>query len=342
MEPVKLSEPELNAIDAERDSYIELTAGISAASKGWHGDGIELISIGAAAGTHNVVQGLPSGGFLLRCGGRTLIVDPGANSFAFLRRCGVNPYEITDVAATHAHNDHVGDLSLAVSAALSAGFGGTSDAGIVVCPALVDYSTEQATHNGFTLPAFAFSQYVTALSLSERTAKGPDGREIQAMPSVELSGGITIRATPAEHGTIEAIGFTIETPYGRIGYSGDTGYFPELEAHLRGVSVLWLNINTLGLRHFRDTGERSTTASEPVQNHLGYEGVCRLIDAIRPKTAIISHFGAQLLDSKGKIEELLRKRFEPLPIAIHVAHSGSVFRFPSTLDTAPTLARLQA
>lgn len=339
---MRLSEREIDAMAAERERYGELTANIAALRKGWHGPGLELISVGAAAGAHNVVQGLPSGGFLLRCNGRSLIVDPGANSLAFLGRCGIDPYEITDVAATHAHNDHVGDLSLAVSAALSVGFGGLPDSGIVLCPALVDYGSQQATRHGFTLPAFGLSSHVTALSLSYRTKAALDGRTVQAAASVTLAGGITIRATPAEHGDIEAVGFVVDTSRGRIGYSGDTGYFAGLERHFEGVSVLWLNINTLGLRGIRDTGPGSRVADTLVPNHLGYEGVCRLIEAVRPGTAIISHFGAQIRDSAPAIEGLLRQRFARLPIAIHTADSGTVFRFAATLDTTPALAKLQA
>jgi ribonuclease BN (tRNA processing enzyme) len=338
---VRLSETELDAIATERDSYRNLAADITAAPKGWRGDGVELICIGAAAGAHNVAQGLPSGGFLLRCKGRSLIVDPGANSISFLKRCGINPYELTDIAATHAHNDHVGDLSLAVSAALSVGFGGAPDASIIVCPALVDYVAKRATQHGFTLPAYAFSRHVVAVGPFERAAQRLDGATVEVVRSAALSGGISITATPTQHGTIEGVGFVIETPFGQLGYTGDTGYFPELDRHFAGVSVLWLNINTLGLQQIQDTGETTQDPVEPVCNHLGYIGVCRLIEAIRPRVAIISHFGAQILAARGRIEALLRARFQESPTTIHIAHTGDVFRFPSTLDAAPELDRLQ-
>ena len=318
----------------ERTAYHELAARIAAARKGFEGIGAEILCIGEGAGSHSVTSGIPSGGFLLRVAGRSIIVDPGAHSIAFLERCGIDPYEITDVAATHAHNDHVGNLTLAVSAAQLLGLSGRHDAHIVICPSLADYVHVESTRYGFMLPSFAFDQRVTALSTLERTVSLPNGIEMKAVPKTDLPGNITVGATPTRHGPIEGVGFVFDTPLGRIGYTGDTEYFSELEECFAGCDLLWLNINTLGLHGMADTSADQSPSEEPTKNHLGYFGCCRLIEAIRPANAVISHFGAQLLDMKDQIEAAFRERFANTGIDVRIARRGQVLRFPSTLRAA--------
>lgn len=337
---ITLTDSERAVLAEERARYQALTGSIAAAPKGWSGPGIELVSIGDSAGSHNAAQGMPTGGFLLRGGGRSIIIDPGSNAFVFLRQCGIDPYEITDVAASHAHDDHVGDLSLAVSAAMSLGLDSVSDATIIVCPALVDYTAVCSTCFGFTLPSFAFDQSVVALSPLERHVNAVDGIVVDSTQEVTLANGFKVRATPTRHGSIEGVGFMFETPFGRLVYSGDTGYFPELESHYAGADVLWLNLNTLGLRGMTDTGRDDALATEPVANHLGYVGICRLIEAVKPSVAIISHFGAQLLGLRDRIETALRDRFRGTNTEILLATRGDVYRFSESLKTAPETGRL--
>ncbi len=340
-QPLVLTEDERAALAEERERYRILTDGIAAAAKGWSGPGVELISIGDAAGSHCSAQGMPTGGFLMRSAGRSIIVDPGANTMSFLRRHGIDPYEITDVAASHAHDDHVGDLSFAVSAALSLGLGQVSDATIIVCPGLVDYSEAQSTRYGFTLPSFAFDQSVAVLSPVERHVATIDGVAVNSTPSVALPGGVSVRATPTHHGAVEGIGFVFDTVCGRLAYSGDTGYFPELEERYAGADVLWLNLNTLALRDRKGSAVDEAQDSETVANHLGYVGVCRLIEAVRPSVAIVSHFGAQLLDIRDRIEKALRDRFAGSDTQIHLARRGEVFRFPASFKLPPEIDRLK-
>ncbi len=335
-----LSDSERAVLEEERDRYRDLTEDIASAGKGWSGPGIELVSIGDAAGSHCATHGMPSGGFLLRGGGRSIVVDPGSNSIVFLRSCGIDPYELTDVAASHAHDDHVGDLSLAVSAAMSLGLGSVSDATIIVCPALVDYTAVCSTCFGFTLPSFAFDQSVVALSPLERHVNAVDGIVVDATPEVTLANGFRVRATPTRHGSIEGVGFVFETPFGRLVYSGDTGYFPELETHYAGADVLWLNLNTLGLRGMTDTDDAAALGAEPIANHLGYVGVCRLIEAVKPSVAIVSHFGAQLLGFRDEIEAALRDRFQGSTTEILLARRGDVFRFRDSMKRPPEIGRI--
>ena len=319
----------------ERIAYHELTSSISATRKGFGGTGAEIVCIGEGAGSHCVTRGIPGGGFLLRVAGRSIIVDPGAHSMALLERCGIDPYEITDVAATHAHNDHVGNLTLAVSAARLLGLADTHDAHIVICPSLADYLHAESTRFGFTLPSFALDQRVIALSTLDRTVSLPNGIDMTAVPSTELPGKIAVRATPTRHGSIEGVGFVFDTPLGRIGYTGDTGYFDELDECFAGCDLLWLNLNTLGLQGLTDTSVDGPVSEEPAENHLGYVGCCRLIEAVRPANAVISHFGAQLLEMTDQIAGAFEERFGDTGTHVRIARRGQTLRFASSLRAAP-------
>jgi len=101
-----------------------------------------------------------------------------------------------------------------------------------------------------------------------------------------------------------------------------------------------MNLNTLGLCGVTDTDEDGELAAEPVANHLGYVGVCRLIEAVKPTVAIVSHFGAQLLGLRDRIEAALRDRFQGATTKVLLARRGDVFRFSDSLKTAPEIGRL--
>lgn len=326
----------------ERDEYRRLVRSVVCTSRRNDIAGVELSCIGNAAGADNMVRSRPSGGMLLRSAGRALIVDPGSNSLSCLASLGIDPYSITDVLASHAHDDHVGNLSAAVSAALKLGLSDAPDCHVIVCPALIDYSCAHATRSGFTLPAFAWRGQVHALYWEDVEVERFDGVRIRSQRQVRVGDEITVTATPARHGPIRATGFVIDTPLGRLGYTADTEYFAGLADAYRGSDVLWVNLNTLDLHSQADLGQARPGGPEPVHGHLGYRGVCQLLEEVRPKTAVVSHFGAQLTPRREAIERLLRDRFSASGMAIHCPANGDRLSFSHGLSMPPRLSRLLA
>lgn len=327
---ISLEPDELALLAEERNQYRRLVDGIVCTSSQLPAARVELMCLGHAAGADNMVQAHAAGGFLLRCDERVLMVDPGAGSMACLREAGVDPYTLTDVLVSHAHDDHAGNLAPAVSAALRLGLVERPEAHVVVCPALIDYGSPAATQAGFMLPAFAWRAQVHALHVEACTATRFDGLAVPSQTQADLGGSLHVTATPARHGPIQATGFVIDTPHGRIGYPADTEYFDGLAAAHRGADVLWLNLNTLGLNSIADRAD-TAHGDAAVHGHLGYLGVCRLIDEVRPRTVFVSHLGAQLLDGRAQIEALLRKRFAPLGIAVFCPETGARYVFPEGL-----------
>jgi L-ascorbate metabolism protein UlaG (beta-lactamase superfamily) len=338
---MKLSPQERAQFALEREDYRDLIRYIRNPRQEPEQNSLELTCIGNTGGAHNVVHGRPAGGMLLRTAGRTIIIDPGDNSIAYMTSLGLNPYNITDVAASHAHNDHVGDLSLAISAALNLGLEDESDSHILVSPSLVDYGSPNATKLGFTVPAYAWKGRVDALCSQDMEILCFDGASIASTKQVRIVDSLRVTAAPAHHGQVLVTGFVFDTPIGRLGYTGDTEYFPELAAAYKGTDVLWMNMNTLALDAIDDTRPTCPKAAAPVHCHLGYVGVCKLIEAVRPTTAFVSHLGAQLLAQREAIEVLLRDRFADTGITIYCPDNGDQYSFASTLSQPPSAGRFK-
>lgn len=333
---MRLTPFELAQFARERTDYLGIVRHARHSARANAVEGIELTCIGNAGGTDAMVHGRPAGGLLLRTGATAVIVDPGQNSLALLARFGFNPHDLTHVLASHAHNDHVGDLSAAVAAALQLGFGEPGPCRIVVCPSLIDYESGVSTRFGFTVPAYAWRGDVRSLYWEPMTVKRFDGQLVRSDSTVELSDGIVVSAAEGRHGQVKVTGFVLDTPFGRVGYTSDTEWFAGLAEAYRNVDVLWMNMNTLALDTINDVGRARTAGdNEPVHNHLGYVGVCRLIDEVRPKTAAVSHLGAQLLERRRDVEQLLRARFADREMTIVCPDNGDTLVFERRLDLPP-------
>jgi len=335
-----ISAEERKLFELECEEYRELLAGIRKARTESH-KGLGITCIGNAGGSDSIIHGKPSGGMLVRYANRCIIVDPGENSLGFLTREGFDPYQITDVIATHAHNDHIGDLTSIVAAALQLNLGAVSDTNIMVSPSLVDYGNPEATRFGFTLPAYAWKGNVNVLYWQDMEVTRYDGTTFQSVKSVSLGENIKLTSTKGKHAHMPVSGFIISTPMGKIGYTGDTEFYPSLAQEYEGVDILWMNMNTLNLNSSLDFNCAVPKQVSSVQNHLGYIGVCELIDAVEPRTAIVSHFGSQLLQKVDDIQKILRKRYKGKDIKIYCAHTGDEFTFDDSLQEKPGLGNFR-
>lgn len=338
---MKLSSLEHAQMLLERKQYKKLLTGIINQDHLPDFEGLEITCIGNGGGSDASVQGFPTGGFLLRYENRSLIVDPGENSLANLVRLGFNPYSITDVLASHPHNDHTGNLTSVASAALNHNLNHhESDSHFVVSPSLVDYTNQNNTKYGFTLPAFAWEGHVDILYPDVVEVTRFDGIKEKSKKTVQISKNISVSATKARHANLLVTGFIIDTPLGRLGYTSDTEYYSELNEEYANVDVLWMNLNTLSLNSMVDVAV-DLDESSSVRDHLGYVGVCNLIENISPGTAVISHFGTQLLNQTSTIQDMLRARFsdQGSPISIYCADTGDAFRYNKHLRENPSVSQ---
>ncbi len=92
---------------------------------------------------------------------------------------------------------------------------------------------------------------------------------------------IEIHALSAEHNDETAIGFKFFCPRFTLSYSGDTKLTPKLLEELSGTDILILNVPLPG-----DKGG---------EHNLDTNSAIQIISAVRPKVAILTHFGLEML-----------------------------------------------
>jgi ribonuclease BN (tRNA processing enzyme) len=333
---MKLSKSENDLFTAERNDYRLLLDQINSPKRS-KSNGFSITTIGNAGGSDSTSKGFNCGGMLIRFKDRRIIVDPGANSLSFLTSVGFDTYSITDVLATHVHNDHVGDISVAISSALQLNLNPdqNKNKNILVSPSLVDYGNPGATCFGFTLPKYSWNGNVKVLYWKDIKTIRYDGITLDSVRSANLGDLVNVKSVEARHSGIPSSGFVFSTPFGKFAYTGDTEFFPQLVDQYADADVLWLNLNTLGLNSMTDYNSDVPVNNEPVKNHLGYVGVCQLIDSVKPKVAIVAHFGSQLSTKVEDIQRVLRKRFSGQKTFIYCPQTGDEFVFENSFNQQP-------
>jgi len=90
---------------------------------------------------------------------------------------------------------------------------------------------------------------------------------------------------------VETYGMIYEFNSKRLGYIPDTEYFPELAQAFHGVDFLIINV------------VRMTTDKRI--RHLNIREAADLIGSIKPKIAILTHFGLQVLKASPDHQAML-------------------------------------
>jgi ribonuclease BN (tRNA processing enzyme) len=256
------------------------------------------------------------GGYFLMWRGHGVVIDPG---FDFLRNfhdAGYHGRQISAVIVSHNHPDHnsdlkdIDDLRYEMWKRLKEEGGPGSRPYVLVW----DEDTNIATKFGFNapqhrhLPVVMTSGFPQPFDLSKHASNAP------------------IRVTPfkVKHSidVPHAMGMVVELldetgkPVLRIGYTADTGYFPELQEHLSGCDVLIAHISQPSIEELRD-------ATKGKDDHLGYRGTAKLLGECKPKLALIGEFWAGLADLRIPLVKGLRQRsgvehILPAGLAMHL------------------------
>ena len=100
-------------------------------------------------------------------------------------------------------------------------------------------------------------------------------------------GKIEITATPTKHGEEKALGFVFKGSK-TLGFTGDGEYFKGQEKHFQGCDYLLVNV-------LRPRGVKWP-------EHMNTEQAVELIKKVRPKLAVIQHFGMIMLKANPEKE----------------------------------------
>ena len=190
-----------------------------------------------------------------------MLLDCGSGSLHGFSRRGVPWQQLTHVAISHYHNDHVGDLAALLFA--------------------LKHGTRPRRREPLTLvgpPGFGVFLERLAAALGDHVLDPGfdlDVRELRPGGALEdESGAFRLTAHPSHH-TDESIAFRWEGREAVVGYTGDTGPSPSLAGFLAGADVL--------------VSECALTDPPPMDFHLSPAGVADLARVAQPGTLVLTH-----------------------------------------------------
>jgi len=198
--------------------------------------------------------------------GVRLLLDCGAGTLHGFDRHGVPWQQLTHVAFSHLHTDHVGDLP-ALMAALKHGVSPRrQEALTLVGPTgFRDFFARLSSAMGGQFDGLGFPLLVHEVS--------------PGSPFEDPDGGFQLEVHPARH-TEESVAYRWQGADGVVGYTGDTGPCEGLARFLSGAEVL-ISECTLA-----DPSEMDT--------HLSPSGVADLARVAGPGTLVLTHIGPGL------------------------------------------------
>ena len=224
-----------------------------------------------------ISQLLASGGLWFNFDGTEILMDPGPGCIIQATKRKLNPEKLSALIVSHRHLDHSADANIMVEAMTR---GGLKKQGRFFAPADA-LETEPVIFN----------------YLKERL----EGIETLAAGKTYFVGNVSLE-TPVRHiHGVENYGVVFKTAKYRIAYITDTGYFEDLQKYYRG-DLLIMNVVFVEPRINIDFN------GTPI-NHLSLPDAERLINEIKPKIAILTHFGMGMWRAKPWVlaEELTQK-----------------------------------
>ena len=246
----------------------------------------DIITFLGTAGARFVVarQLLASGGAWLKLGNTQILLDPGPGSLVQAARRKLDATKLEAIILSHRHLDHSGDINIMIEAMTD---GGTKKRGMVFAP------------------ADALNQDPVILSYLQSY---PRSIQVLTEGGSYVINGVSFR-TPVRHKhAAETYGFVFQTPRHTFSWITDTRYFEDLASHYEG-DLLIINVVRLN-------------PGAPI-DHLSLPEAKSIIEELKPKIAILTHFGMTMWQAKPW--ELARKLTEETGILVIAARDGLKF-----------------
>ena len=222
----------------------------------------KLIFLGTA-GARYVAFGFlrQAGGLYFNFNGYNVHVDPGPGAFVYAHKKGIELHKTNAVILSHRHLDHCADVNHVLEAMT---LGGKRKRGKLICPrdALeIDPVVLQFTKGNV-----------------EETVVIEEGLTVELTDSLSVS--FPVRHV---HG-VETYGMVFNWKV-RVGYVADTDYFEGLEEkYAFAKDLLILNV--------------TMREENPLISHLCVLDAVRIINRVKPRLAILTHFGRTMLMAK--------------------------------------------
>jgi len=224
----------------------------------------KIVFLGTGAGKFARGKQLrATGGFVIQVAGNQFHIDPGPGALIRANQHRINPRENTAIIISHAHIGHCNDVNAVIDAMTYSGF---DKQGVLVANQTVINGTEE------------IRPYLTEYHKNcvEKMMVIKEGQKVGINE-------IEILALKAKHNEPNALGFKFFTPEFVLTYTGDTEYSNELIEQYKNTDILILNV-----KYHSDKKEKYNLCSADAIN---------LIKKTSPKLAIITHFGAKMLEA---------------------------------------------
>ena len=246
----------------------------------------DTITFLGTAGARFVVmrQFLASGGAWLNLGDTQILFDPGPGCLVQAAKRKLDPAKLDAIILSHRHLDHSGDINVMIEAMTN---GGTKKRGAVFAPA-------DALERDPVILSYLRSY--------------PQSIEVLSEGGSYKVNDVSFK-TPIRHKhQVETYGFIFQTPRHTFSWITDTRYFDDLVSNYEGDLLV---INVVRLK-----------PGAPL-NHLSLPEVKTIIEELRPKTAILTHFGMTMW--RAKPWELAEQLTQGTGITIIAARDGMKF-----------------
>jgi ribonuclease BN (tRNA processing enzyme) len=200
-----------------------------------------------------------SGGIWLDMNGTEILIDPGPGSIVQSTKRKLRANKLKAIILSHRHLDHSGDMNIMVESMTQGGF---------------------ERHGWVFLPSDALDTEPVMYSYLKRYI---DGIEIlQEGKSYQVEG--VIFSTPVKHiHSVETYGLKFKVGERSFSYIADTLYFDGLIENYKAELLI---INVVFMERKFDV------------EHLDMNDVERIINGIKPKIAILGHYGMSVWEAR--------------------------------------------
>lgn len=205
-------------------------------------------------------QMLATGGLWLDLDGTKVALDPGPGALVHARKKKLTPTSLAAVMLSHRHLDHCGDANAMIEAMTQ---GGLKKKGKV-------YAPRDALEVDPVILYYLRPYVDEVICLEEQR-------------TYHLGNIAFTTSMRHRHGAVETYGFNFLVDNHMVSYIPDTAYFPELADFYRG-DILVISVLLLESNHRI--------------SHLSVPEVREIIAAVKPRTAILTHFGMHVWQAR--------------------------------------------
>ena len=238
-----------------------------------------------------------SGGIWLNLNGTEILVDPGPGSIVQSTKRKLKAEKLSAIILSHRHLDHSADINIMVEAMTNGGFN---------------------RHGFLFAPADALEKEPVIFSYLRDYL---DGVNILEEGDSYTAGNITF-STPVRHiHPVETYGMVFRTSRHTFAYIADTRYFDSL-CQSYASELLILNVVFMEPKLLVNPNMTSTEPGLPV-DHLSMPDAEHIIKEIKPKLAILNHFGMSVW--KARPWEIAQRISQQTGVKVIAARDGMKF-----------------